>query len=134
MEQAKKRDQKKQAVNTSKIKPSNNTSNSRHPMYKKFKQSPVKKINKRIGNTPFNFKYQHEREESNYERFNEFLEENESKAKRDTHLEKCDSKKSDPKKFVEATTTKLGKACSELGGFKKLGDPFMHRIDYKQYK
>lgn len=105
-----------------------------HPKYKKFKQSLIKKTNKRIASTPFNFKYQYEREERTYERFNEFVEDNESKAMRDKHLVKGDNKQSDPQKLVEATTTKLGKAYNKLGGFKKLGEPFKHRIDYKQYK
>ena len=103
-----------------------------HPKYKKFKQSLLKKTNKRIASTPFNFKYQYEREERTYKRFYEF--EEESNAIRGKHSVKGDDKQSEPQKVVEATTTKLGKAYNELGGFKKLGEPFKHTIDYKQYK
>ena len=128
MEQAKRSKQPNQAISTSKSKPSNNTSKTMHPKYKKFKQrrkiyikKSIKKTNKRIARTPFNFKYQYQREERTYERFNEFVEDNESKAIRDKHLVKGDNKQSDSQKLVEATTTKLGKAYNELGGFKKLG-------------
>ena len=103
----------------------------KHPDYLKFKRSLGKHTNKRVSSTPFQFKQQHERDDLTYSRFNEFAE-NERVATSSIE-EASHSVSSVPTKLVESTSTKFGKACNDLGGFQKLGEPFSHRIDYKQY-
>ena len=123
------RKQSKPKPKQSEPKPKHSKPKPKHPDYMKFKRSLGKHTNTRQSNT-FQFKQQHEREDLTYARFHEFAE-NERIAT--SNIEGSHSVSSVPTKLVESTATKFGKACNDLGGFQKLGEPFSHRIDYKQY-